>query len=158
MSVNSNAKDSSMVIKGFWEKGKFINKIELHSPFKLVPLTNYINNFTMRKLSGTDGSITIIVKSTTGGAQTISGNFPTIYVPVLSDIQLIEGIYNEKIADEKPQATFNKYILRQVTFPFAAILSFKMPNTSISFNQSVQQLSVEIPGNGNYYLEVNLDE
>jgi hypothetical protein len=155
--INNNENDS-VVISGFWQKGKFINKTEASAPFKVVALTNGINDYNIKKLRGTIRQITIIVKSVTGGAQTINGEAAKIAVPVLTNIQLIEGIYNQEIPDERPYSMFNKYILQEVSFPFYAILSFKMPDSSPSTKQNVQQLSIELPQEGNYFLEVNLDE
>lgn len=94
--INNNNKDSVVVLNGLWKNGKFINKTEVSTPSKIVALTNGINDFNIKKLGGADGQITIIVKSITGGAQTFSSESPKVDIPVLTNVQLVEGMYFRK--------------------------------------------------------------
>jgi len=152
---NKEGKDSVIVTTGIWKEGNYVDNSELSkSPFSVMALTNNVNDFSMKKLSDNSNQLTVFVKSTTGGGSSLAGYIP---VPQLSSFQLIEGTYSQEIRDERPAAMYNKYVFNNVSFPFRAVLYFKIPDDPHFFNNTKQQLSVEIFSKGNYTLNVSLD-
>jgi hypothetical protein len=150
--------DSLITKTGSGKKEKLSRSDESSfTPFKITVLTNNVNDYSMKKLSGIDGQITVVVRSETGGGVTLHGN-GHIPVPVLSDLQMQEGTYTQEIPDERATAVSNKYVFMHVTFPFRAVMYFKLPGEDVNYNQSVQQLLVEVSASGNYLLNITLGD
>ena len=144
-----NNPGSPAVLTGFWKKGKYISRYE--KPFIIHSKTNNINDINIRKLNGTESEITITVKNITGGALTLSRT--PLPKSTLVDIQIIEGRFEQQVTDESSSPVTNKYILRKVTFPFHAILSFETTGTKLQGDK----LEIEIFEDGYWYVQVGID-
>jgi len=146
----NNKTDSTVELAGFWKKGKYIGRYE--KPYVINSLTNAVSGLNIRKQKTGQPEITITVKSVTGGAS----SFGKSVLPKcrLTDIQLIEGRFQQQVSDESSSPITNKYILRQVTYPFHAILSFESIGAALPRKE---RIAVEILENGNWYIQVDID-
>jgi hypothetical protein len=142
--------DSSVILSGYWKKGKFVGKNE--KPYIVNVMTNNISDINVRRLNGLEPEITIIVKNITGGATTFNAK---VLLPKsrLVEIQTLQGRFEQEADDETSSLVSNKYILRKVTFPFTAILSFQTPGTKLQ----VERVQVEFLENSNWYVQVSID-
>jgi len=147
--VSNNREDSSVLMTGFWKKGKYLGRYE--KPYIAHTLTNNISDLTVRKLNGAGSEIVITVKSITGGASGLSGAL--LPKSRLTGIQLIEGRFEQQATDETSSPVTNKYILRKVTFPFYAIFSFEATGTKLQ----TERVGIEFYENCNWYVQVSVD-
>lgn len=140
--------DSVMVITGYWKKGKYIRRYE--NPYSVASLSNGVESVSIRNLDSSKSEITIIVKNITAGASDIT----RLALPkaILTNIQLLQGRFESRYDDESSSTTFNKYILRMVSVPFSAILSFRLPE----HRPNTEQVSVSILEPCNCSIQVNL--
>jgi len=141
--------DSVLVMTGYWRKGNYIGRNE--KPYDVTTLTNNINDVNVRKINSAESTITITVKSITGGAADMSNS--SLPKCRLVDIQLIEGRFDQQLNDETSSTVTNKYILRGVTFPFYATFSFETPGAK----QHVERVNIEIKENSNWFVQVSID-
>lgn len=143
--------DSAIVLTGFWEKGKFVGKYE--KPYNINTFTNNVSSVSVLKINGTQSELTITVKSVTGGAISLSGS-AGLPKPRLVDIQMIEGRFEQQVSDESTSTINNKYIIRKITFPFYAILSFE---TQGQAKLPVERIGIELYENCNWGVQVTID-
>jgi hypothetical protein len=106
----------------------------------------------VRKLNDKESEITINVKCITGGASDIGHT----YLPKarLVNIQQVEGRFQQEVSDESASLVSNKYIFRNVTFPFHAIFSFETQNEA-KFDS--ERVGVELFEDGKWNIQVNID-
>jgi hypothetical protein len=142
--------DSSDLRTGFWKKGTYVGKYE--NPFSAKPLTNNISDVNIRKLREAESEITIDVKTITGGASSAGIN----HLPKASliNVQLIEGRFEQEVADETSSIVTNKYVFRKVTFPFSAIFTFQTIGHAVLPAEKVQLTFFE---DCNCYVKVSID-
>ncbi|MGH2566295.1 MAG: hypothetical protein ACRDE5_17380, partial [Ginsengibacter sp.] len=142
--------DSMLVLQGFWKKGKYIGKYE--KPYVVHTLTNNITDVSVRKLNKAGSQIIINVKCITGGASNVMNQ----HLPKarLVDVQLVEGRFDQQVADETASLVSNNYTLRNVTYPFYAIFSFETKN-DMKFD--VERVGIEFLEDSNWYVQVNID-
>jgi hypothetical protein len=148
---DNTSKDSVLVLKGQWNKGKYLG---LNSkPYKVNIFSNNVSNVGVRK-NGSGEEILISVKNITGGASTFSSD---VLAPktVLVDIQLVNGMFVQRNVDETSSPIQNKYTLRQVTFPFYAILTFR--TIAAGPEKPAERIGVEINEKGSWYVQVSID-
>jgi hypothetical protein len=135
------------VLTGFWKKGKYLGRYE--KPYVLTTLTNNINDVSVRKINTAEPTITITVKSITGGGSDLSN--PQLPKCRLADIQLLTGTFQQQVNDESSSPVTNKYFLRKVTFPFCATFNFE------TARQQMERVSIEFREDGNWFVQVNID-
>jgi len=142
-------RDSMIVVQGFWKKGKYVGLYE--KPYLVNMLTNNITDVNVRKLNNTHSQIIVTVKSVTGGAASNSG----VALPKtrLTNIEVIEGRFEQQLADETSSPISNKYSFRQVTFPFYAVLTFAATGTFLP----PEKIRIEVRESGNWYVQVAID-
>lgn len=143
--------DSFILITGFWQAGNYIGKIQ--KPYSVTSLTNGISEASARKLKDVRNEITIGVTSTTAGGSSL--NIPALPKPKLVNIELFEGRYMQR-ADNETSRTINRYTLRNVTFPFYAILTFETTGTN-TMPSAVEKIKVEITESSSWYIQVKID-
>ncbi|MBS1511236.1 MAG: hypothetical protein JST86_10370 [Bacteroidetes bacterium] len=146
-----NKDDSVIVISGYWHKNEYKGQYE--KPFVVTALSNDLNDLSTRKLGNSKDEIMITVKNITGGASNLSYN--QLPKARLTDIQMISGKYDQLMPDETSSPVSNKYIIRNVTFPFHAILTFE--TGSLGTNLHPEKVDVEIFENGYWSIQVNID-
>jgi hypothetical protein len=148
--INFDNPDSELVLKGFWEKGKYMGKYD--KPYVVHTLTNNITDVSVRQLKKSGSEITINVKCITGGAS----NAMNEHLPKarLVDIQQVEGRFEQQVADESASPVSNKYTLRNITYPFYAILSFETKNDT---KFDIERVGIEFLDGSNWYVQVNID-
>jgi hypothetical protein len=149
--IDENKPDSATLLTGFWQDGKYIGKYQ--KPYSIVPLTNGISDINARKISGTKAEIIIDVKSITGGGSSLY--MPLLPKPKLVNIEVIEGRFQQQVDNETSTVT-NKYILRNVTFPFQAIFTFETTGTN-PMPLPLEKIKVEISESCSWYIHVNID-
>ena len=149
--IDDSKTDSLIVITGFWKKGQYTGKYE--KPYVVTPLTNNISDINIRKLNTGRAEIILNVKSITSGGTSLSN--PIIPKPQLTDIQYIEGRFDQQANDETSSLATNKYTLRGVKFPFHAILTFETTGTSAKLH--VEKIEVEILESNNWFIQVSID-
>lgn len=147
---HSPANDSMAALTGFWKEGKYVGRYE--KPYLVNALTGNISNLSIRKVNGAGAELIITVKSITGGANTLTG--PALAKPSLVDVQLIEGRFEQRINDENSSPLANKYIIRNISFPFYAVFTFQ---TIGDAKLPVDKVAVELYENSNYAVQVNID-
>jgi hypothetical protein len=112
--------DKTVVMSRFWRTGKYLGKHE--KSYYVHTLTNNISDVSVRKSNDKESVITINVKCITGGASDVGDlHLPK---PTLTNIQQIEGRFEQQADDTSTSIISNKYTFRNVTFPFYAIFSF----------------------------------
>ncbi len=153
--IDTTKTDSAVVIRGFWKKGKYVGRYK--HPYSLTSLTNGINDYSIRKSDDMKSEITIIVRSTSAGGADLSA--PVLPKIILADIQMYEGKFEEQKIDESVSNITNTYVLKEVTFPFHAILSFKLPDTNSikAWTNRIEQVSVTIFENCSYIIQVRIE-
>jgi hypothetical protein len=142
-------RDSMIVMQGFWKKGKYVGQYE--KPYLVNTLTNNISDVSVRKLNNTQSQIVVTVKSVTGGAASNSG----VALPKarLTNIEIIEGRFEQQLADETSSPISNKYSFRQVTFPFYAVLTFAATGTFLQ----PEKFRIEVRESGDWYVQVAIE-
>ncbi|MBL0357431.1 MAG: hypothetical protein IPP72_11345 [Chitinophagaceae bacterium] len=148
LSDHKQGSDSAIILTGFWKKGKYIGKYE--KPYIVEALTNNVSSVGIRKVNGTEAEITITVKSITGGAVSLAA--PLLPKSRLTDIQLVEGRFQQQVNDESSSLMANKYIFRGVTFPFFAIFSFETNEKT-----TTEKIKVEINESAAWGIQVSID-
>ncbi len=148
--MNLDNTDSDIVLNGFWKKGKYIGKYE--KPYLVHTLTNNITDVSVRKLNSHGSEVTLNVKSITGGGS--NNEYEHLPKPTLVGIQQIEGRFEQQVADESSSLMSNRYILRNITYPFYAIFSFETKNDT---KFDVERVGVELLEDGNWYMQINID-
>lgn len=143
--------DSFILITGFWQAGNYIGKVQ--KPYSVVSLTNGISDVSAKKLKDTRNEITIAVTSTTAGGSSLTN--PVLPKPKLVNIELFEGRFMHK-ADNESSGTTNRYTLRNVTFPFFAILTFETTGTN-PMPSALEKIKVEISESSSWYIRVKVD-
>ena len=146
-----NIDNNASVLTGFWKKGKYMGKFE--NPFVVHTLTNGINEVNVRMLNAihtAEAEITISIKSITAGASSLSN--PILPKPQLVNVEFIEGRFDQQVADETSRIA-NRYVLRRIQFPLYAIFTFQTPGSKIP----LERLGLELHENGNWNVEVNLE-
>ena len=149
--VSQTNPDSFILITGFWQEGNYKGKYQ--KPYSVVSLTNGINDVSAKKLKDTRNEITIAVTSTTAGGSSL--NNPVLPKPKLVNIELVEGRFMHK-ADNESSGTTNRYTLRNVTFPFNAILTFETTGTN-TMPSAREKIKVEIAESSSWYIQVKID-
>lgn len=144
-----NQSDSGSLLTGFWKKGKYIGQYE--KPYIIQPMTNNINDVSVRKLPGRDPEITITIKSTTGGASSLY--HPLLPKPKLISVETITGKFQQEVDDETGSMITNKYTFRQVIFPFFAVFTFQTEGSKLP----VDKLNVQINEASHWSIQVSVD-
>lgn len=148
-----NSNDSLIVLSGYWEHVKYIGKRA--KPYETTILSNNISNVSVKSQPETDHcSILIIVKNMTGGGSSLST--PHLSNPKLVDIQVTQGRFLQRINDEPLSGELNKYILRDVTFPFSATLSFETSNPGNPIATS-ERVVIDLFESKNWYITISID-
>lgn len=140
--------DSNEVISGFWRQGIYIGQYE--KPYKIEVLTNNISELTLSKSNNAVSQINITVKNNSGGASNM--DYAVIPKTILSNIQILGGQYDQLQVDTLSRIA-SRYTLRQVTFPFTALLTFETRGSLVP----VQLARIEIFETGNWILKASLD-
>lgn len=151
--AEDNKPDTATVITGYWEAGKYISNYQ--KPYTIYALTNGVSDATLRKAKKTNSvlpEVTIYVKSITAGGSSLGDAL--LPKPRLTDVQLIEGRYQQLVNNETTTIS-NKYILRNVVFPFIAILSFE--TNSINSPMPAERVRIELTEKGDWYVRVSID-
>ena len=143
-----NPADSIIVQKGYWEKGNFLGTHEKN--FYVEQLTNNFNDVSVRKVDTIKPEISISVKSITGGASNI--NRPVLPKPEIVNIQVLEGRFEQMIADTVSRIS-SRYMLRGVKFPFSAIFTFHTAGPALW----VEKAKVELYENGNWNIRFEIN-
>ena len=120
-----------------WKNGEYKGKFE--KPYTTEMLTNNFTSISVKKMNTLISEITFTVKNTTAGGSTNS--------------QLVQGNYTEMVYDTTSQVT-NRYILRNVIYPFSAIITFERA-------RSVQQVAIakiELNESGNWIIRVDVEQ
>lgn len=137
------------VIKGFWKKGKYLGRYE--KLYIVTTITNNINEINIRKINDVSPTIIISVKSVTGGASDVTSS--TLPKCRLTDIQFMEGRFEQQLNDETSSPVTNKYSFRQVTFPFYAIFSFQTTGSKLQ----TERVGIEILESGNWNVQISVE-
>jgi len=136
---------------GFWQEGKYIGKYQ--KPFSVVSLTNGISDVSARKIRNSGAEITIMVTSTTaGGSSLYKAVLPK---PQLVKIDLLQGLFQQQ-ADNETSPRTNRYTLRNVTFPFYAVLTFETSGTN-PMPLPLEKIKIELSEIGNWYIQVKIE-
>ena len=144
-----NTTGKSIVMSGFWKKGKYIGKYE--KPYVIHFPTNNINDINIRSINKTKHEVTINVKSITGGgADQSSVSLPK---PRLTGVETIKGTFDQQVSDETASTIANTYTLRDVTFPFYAIFTFEATGTRLH----AEKVGIELLEDGNWYIHIGID-
>lgn len=146
--ISKISTDSSTVESGYWKKGKFISKYE--KPYSTNILTNNISDLSIRKNNGTQSEIWITIRNASGGASTLST--PVLPKSIITNMQVLNGVYQEMVVDSGSRVT-TMYRLKQVSFPFAAILTFDSPGQLVP----TEQAKIEILENGRWNINVTIE-
>ncbi len=141
-------RDSMIIREGFWKKGRYVGRYE--KPFLVNMLTNNISDVNVRKLNNSQSHIVVAVKSITGGAASSGVVLPKVR---LISTEVIEGRFEQQLADETSSPISNKYSFRQVTFPFYAVLTFAATGTFLQ----PEKLRIEIRESGDWYVQVAIE-
>lgn len=142
-------RDSLIVTEGFWKKGKYVGRFE--KPYLVNMLTNNISEVNVRKLNNTQLQIVFTVRSITGGAASSSGvALPKVR---LTNIEVIEGRFEQQLADETSSPISNKYSFRQVTFPFYAVLTFASTGTFLQ----PEKFRIDVREGGDWQVQVAIE-
>lgn len=144
-----HAPDSSSIVTGFWEKGKYAGRYE--KPYNVQVFTNNISDINVRKINKISPEIVINVKNITGGASNLT--YTELPKSRLINIETIQGRFQQQVADETSSKIANIYTLRQVTFPFYAIFSFETTGTKMQ----TEKVGIEILENANWDIQVSID-
>jgi hypothetical protein len=147
--VDNSKPGSVVVLTGFWKKGKYIGVYE--KPYIVYSATNNVTDVNIRKLNNRESEITLVVKTITGGAA--NALYQLLPKARLTDVQQVEGRFEQEAPDETSSTVSNKYIFRKVTYPFYAIFSFETPGP----NRQVEKVVVEFFENCNWYVQVSID-
>jgi len=142
--------DSATETTGYWEKGKYIGKYA--KPYKLNAQSNAVTGVEIKKLFSGQSGITITVRSRSRSTTVQGKNLLPKYR--LTDILMADGRYDQAITDELSSPFINKYLLRNVSFPFRATLVFEAVGATLPEKNTV---SFEIFEDGNWSIEVNID-
>ena len=149
--IDENKSDSATLVTGFWQAGKYKSKFQ--KPYSITSLTNGINDASVRKIGDTKAEITITVTGTTSGASSIY--VPVLPKPKLISIELVQGLFQYRI-DNETSPVINRYTLRNVTFPFYAILTFETTGTN-PMPLPVEKIKIELSELSNWYVQVKID-
>lgn len=149
--IDENTPDSATLITGFWQAGKYKGKFQ--KPYSVVSLTNGINDVSAKKMGDKKAEITITVTSTTAGGSSLY--VPLLPKPKLINIELVQGMFLQRINNET-SPLINRYTLRNVTFPFFAILTFETTGTN-PMPLAVEKIKVELSESSNWYIQVKID-
>jgi len=149
--IEVNTPDSATLITGFWQEGKYIGKYQ--KPFSVVALTNGVSDVSARKIRNSGAEITITVTSTTAGGSSLYK--ATLPKPQLVKIDLLQGLFQRQ-ADNETSPQTNRYTLRNVTFPFHAVLTFETSGTN-PMPLPLEKIKIELSEIGNWYIQVKID-
>jgi len=149
--VDANKPDSATLITGFWQEGKYIGNYQ--KPYSVVSLTNGINDISASKIRSLGAEITISVTSTTAGGSSLYKSI--LPKPKLVKIELLQGLFQQQ-ADNETSPIINRYTLRNVTFPFHAILTFETSGTN-PMPLPLEKIKVELSEIGNWYIQVKIE-
>jgi hypothetical protein len=147
--LNTGKDSVALITKGFWKNDKYTGQFE--KPYTFELFTNNFSEFNIRKLNSVSSEITINIKSVIGGSSSLT----TVEMPKprLISITVIEGRFEQRVNDELSSKFFNNYILRQVTFPFNAILAFE---TNDQKKQAIR-VGVQILESANWYIHAVIE-
>ena len=148
--IDDSRPDSATLVTGFWQAGRYKGKFQ--KPFSVTSLTNGINEASVRKI-GDKAEITITVTSTTAGGSSIY--MPLLPKPKLISIELVQGLFQQRV-DNETSPVINRYTLRNVTFPFYAILTFETTGTN-PLPLPVEKIKIELSELSNWYVQVKID-
>lgn len=143
-----NTSDSLLILTGYWRAGKYIGIHE--KPYAVEQLTNNINDVSVRKLSNKNSDINITVKSITGGASIL--NRPELPKPAIVDIQILQGRYEQLVADTVSKIA-NRYSLRKAVFPFVAIFTIHTEGPTLYYEKA----RVELYEDGNWSIRFDIN-
>lgn len=146
--TRKNWTGSNEVISGFWRQGIYIGKYE--KPYIIEALTNNISELTLTKSNDEVPQISITIKNNSGGASNM--DYAVIPKTIMSNLQLLGGRYEELQVDTLSRIA-SRYVLRRVTFPLTALLTF----TTRGSLAPVQLAKIEIFETGNWILKASLD-
>lgn len=144
-----NGQGQTETLTGFFKNGEYKGKFE--KPYTTDMLTNNFTSISVKKMNTLISEITFTVKNTTAGGSTNSQ--PVLPKSEIKNIQLVQGNYTEMVYDTTSQVT-NRYILRNVIYPFSAIITFERA-------RSVQQVAIakiELNENGNWMIRVDVEQ
>jgi hypothetical protein len=136
-------------LTGFFKNGEYKGKYE--KPWTTEMITNNFSSISVKKMNTLGSEITLTVKNTTAGGS--SSNQPILPKSEIKNIQLIQGNYTEMVYDTASQVT-NRYIFRNIQFPFSAIITFEIARTA----QQVAQAKIELNENGNWFIRVDVEQ
>ena len=148
--VDDRRPDSATLVTGFWQAGKYKSKFQKSN--SVTSLTNGVNDATARKI-GDKAEITITVTSTTAGGASLY--MPLLPKPKLISIELVQGLFQQRV-DNETSPVINRYTLRNVTFPFYAILTFETTGTNPQ-PLPVEKIKIELSELSNWYIQVKID-
>ena len=148
--IDENNPDSATLVTGFWQAGKYVGKFQ--KPYSVVALTNGINNASGRKV-GTIAEIEIAVTSTTAGGSSLY--VPLLPKPKLISIDLVQGLFVLRV-DNETSPVVNRYTLKNVTFPFSAILTFETTGTNPQ-PMAVEKIKIDLLESSKWYIQVKID-
>lgn len=146
----------SLELKGYFKMGKYGGVYK--EPYSIDISSNKINEISIAKIGKKGETVTIIVKSITGGGSTLLGGTPSqndsgkvisgyvIAKPQLTNLTVLSGTYLTKYVDDNNRF-YNIYTLNAVQFPIRLALSFDSENAI-----------VEIFERGDWKIEVKLDK
>jgi hypothetical protein len=93
----------------------------------------------------------LTLKNITGGAANQMN--PLLPKSRLIDIQAIEGRFEQQVSDESSSTVTNRYIFRNITYPFYAIFSIETPGAK----RQLEKVEIEFFEHCNWYVQVNID-
>lgn len=146
---NTDPKSKQETITGYFRNGEYLGKYE--KPFTTEMLTNNFSSISVKKMNTMVAEITLTVKNTTAGGSTNSQ--PVLPKSEIKNIQLVQGNFTEMVYDTASQVT-NRYTLRNVIFPFSAVITFERA-------RSVQQVAIaklELNETGNWIIRVDVEQ
>lgn len=145
--ADSSHHDSIVIIKGYWEKGKYIGD---KRPYYVQSTTVNVGKVKITKQDTTGNEIIIKVETQQAGAAALGYTTNSRLISVDN----LEGQYQQKTDYGSTERTTNKYGLKGVKFPYKATLSFETRGTLISH---VDTISFGINIKGTWVIEVMIN-
>lgn len=144
--ADKEKKDSILVKKGYWKKGKYIGE---KLPYYVQSTTTNISKVKITKLDTTGSQITILTETQQGGSAALGYTTNS----KLISVDNLEGQYQQKTDYGSTNRTTNKYGLSGLKFPYKGILSFETQGTLM---KHIDTITFGINEKGNWLIEVTI--
>ena len=125
--TNINGVDSMVPV--VYTKGKLV--AETDEPYKIYFAAGNIVKIKVEKTNAAD-QIVVEMESTSGGSISIAGG--TMSIPILTDIEIIKGMYNQVTATNTAKRSITRIL--QPTYPLRLRFKAGGQNVDIGFNEA----------------------